>query len=489
MNQQSEINNRLLADDQMAFGGAEHQNLGLNRQLFRYAEDLQQMIERNDQLTTSYQRLMDSSNELIKSRETLNDLIQNLSDLHLVTDLNGIIIQANRAAEVIAIKKEILKSNLKDWVLPAYQDKYELAINCVRQMLPGSSTGLGTELHLRCKNNPSGVLIVCIQFLAIHLEDSSLLHWVIRDVTAMREREFENHISSLIVNNATEGVMITDEKSIIKLVNPAFTRINGYTAEDAIGRNPKFLQSGMHDQQFYLDLWKSLKESDQWHGVIYNRTKHGRIFAQWLVIKAVKNHQGQTANYIGIFSELLSAKKSDNELTYLAYYDSLTGLPNRQLLQDRMNHLLSQNHEFTVIFIDLDSFKQINDFHGHHIGDQVLKEAARRMKDSLREIDMVARQGGDEFILLCPGLHKEDAIARVCNKVIQNIKQPMRIEDKNYQIGASLGCTIYPNHGDDESQLIKHADLAMYEAKKTGGNTFVIFDSSFCKTYKPLLSD
>jgi diguanylate cyclase (GGDEF)-like protein/PAS domain S-box-containing protein len=483
MNLKLENNNPSLSVDEQLVFQTDTRLVEMNKQLFRYAEDFQQMIERNDELTTNYEVLLESIYKLIKNRNALNNLVKNSPDIHLLTDLNGTIIQANPAAKAIASEQQIILSNLKDWVLPSHHHQFEVAMNSLKQIKVGSSDGKETELHLHCETHKSGILIACVQILLFDQIDATLLHWVVRDVTAIHEHELESQISSLVLDSANEGVMITDEKGDIKAVNPAFTRIIGYTAEEVIGHNPRFIQSGMHNKNFYDELCKSASEGGKWQGMIYSRSKDGRNLPQWLCINAVKNQKDRVLSYIGVFSELSDTPKSEDALRYLAYYDGLTGLPNRSLLQDRIRQTLSQARradvKFAVIFVDLDFFKRINDLHGHYIGDQVLQEAARRMRSSIREIDTVARPGGDEFILVCPGLYRETGIRQICNKLIENLKQPMLIGNRHYQIGASLGCAIYPHHGDDEITLIKNADVAMYEAKKTGGNTFVIYDSVF----------
>lgn len=452
--------------------GAEMQN-----QLYRYAEDFQQMIERNEKLKSNYQSLLESSNQLLESREELNKLMNISRDMYLVTDYDGMIQQLNVAAAAIAPREHLIQSNLKNWILPTHIQQYLKMLALVQE-------GIGSEieLHLRSEVAKGGTLIVAAQVLRTGHEENPYFQWIIRDVTRIREREFENKLSTVVLQSASEGVMITDVEGEIRAVNPAFTRITGYSSEEVIGRSPKLLQSGTHSRYFYEGMWRALKETGAWQGMIHNRAKDGRNYPQWLCINSVKDDAGMVLSYIGVFSDLSSMQKAENSLSYLAYYDTLTGLPNRQLLQDRSRQVLSQSRRsgvyFTLMFIDLDGFKAINDTYGHDVGDRVLQEIATRMNSSVREIDTVARLGGDEFILLSPGLFGEASIARLCGKLLDAIGKPIIQAGQELCVGASIGCAEYPQHGDDEVALIKHADIAMYQAKKSGGNSFKIFEQS-----------
>lgn len=439
----------------------------ISQQLYRYAEDLQHLIERNEKMKAHYESLLAFSHQLAQSREELDNLMHRSQDIHLVTNRDGRILHANPAVEILAAKNKIINSYLNDWVLPSHQNLVT-TVHRSGQLDP-------IELHLLHPNSTIGVLIVAVQIV----QAGSDFHWVMRDITQLRKREFDSQISSVILKNASEGIMITNADGQILAINPAFTRITGYSAEEAIGQNPRILQSGIQSEHFYQAFWASLKATDHWQGIIQNRTKAGQTYPQWLTVTGVRDEANQLLSYIAVLSDLSGLQKAENDLSYLAYYDTLTKLPNRLLLHERIRQILSQARRtgapFTVIFIDLDLFKQINDLHGHEIGDYVLQIAAQRMSAAVREIDTVARLGGDEFVILAPGLFGEADIARLCDKIIATLRLPIEINGLNLNIGGSLGCAEYPRHGEDEIVLIKHADKAMYQAKKTGGNAFYIF--------------
>ncbi len=448
----------------------------ISQQLYRYAEDLQHLIERNEKMKAHYESLLALSDQLAQSREELENLMRRSQDIHLVTNRDGRILQANPAVEILAAKNKIINSYLSDWVLPSHQN----LVTTVHR----SGQLDEIELHLRHPNSNIGVLIVAVQIV----QAGSDFHWVMRDITQLRKREFDSQISSVILKNATEGVMITNAEGQIRAINPAFTRITGYSAEEAIGQNPRILQSGLQSDHFYQAFWASLKETDNWQGIIHNRTKDGQMYPQWLTVTGVRNEANQLLSYIAVLSDLSELQKAENDLTYLAYYDTLTKLPNRLLLHERIRQILSQARRsgapFTVIFIDLDLFKKINDLHGHEIGDYVLKVAAQRMSVAVREIDTVARLGGDEFVILAPGLCGEADIARLCDKIIATLRHPIELDGLKLTIGGSLGCAEYPRHGEDEIVLIKHADKSMYQAKKAGGNTFCIYQQQAQAAHK-----
>ena len=452
----------------------------LHDQLYRYAEDLQQMVERNGELEAHYEALRESSDRLLESREELDKLTQSSRDIHLITDASGTILQSNPAGAILAPLNQLLGRQLNDLVFPSHRDSF-LALQ--------SDTNEGKEsleqkheLHLQRETGDGSPLIFTAQALAVRKGGAvPYLHWILRDVTALRENEFENQISSMVFKSADEGVMITDIEGIILAVNPAFSRITGYSAEEAIGQTPRLLSSGKQDAGFYADFWLALSENGRWQGEISNRKKNGEIYPEWLTVSAARDVDGSILSYIAVFSDLSRLLRAEKRLSYLAHHDTLTGLPNRLLFQDRLAQMLAQAKrsgvQFTLIFIDLDNFKPINDTLGHAAGDHVLQEAARRLIGTVRECDTVARLGGDEFVVLAPLLVGDTDIGIFCDKLIHALTQKMLIEGNELFIGGSFGCAEYPFDGEDEVALLKSADAAMYKAKAAGGSTYVIHGS------------
>lgn len=449
--------------------------VSLHDQLYRYAEDLQQMIEQHGALSEDYAALQADLAALEETRTLLDRLVQASPDLHIITDAEGRVMQANPAAEAIAKPAQLAGSRLSDWIKPTQHAAFEtMRTHALAEARDRNVCG---EFHL-CQSADSATRIIAsVQVVSLRLAgEQTTLHWILRDITGQREREFDSRVSAMVFDHAVEGLMITDIEGVIIAVNPAFTRITGYAADEVVGRTPRLLNAGVQGPDFYAHFWKSLREQGFWQGQIFNRKKSGEVYPEWLTVNAVRDNDGNPLTYIAIFSDLSRLQQAEQRLSHLAHHDTLTGLPNRLLLNDRMAQLLLQGRRtgqpFSVIFIDLDRFKAINDSCGHEIGDRVLREAACRLFAAVRETDTVARFGGDEFVILAPALGGKENIGRVCEKIIEALALPIEIEGRQLSIGGSLGCAEYPGDGEDERHLLNAADQAMYRAKQAGGNGY-----------------
>jgi diguanylate cyclase (GGDEF)-like protein/PAS domain S-box-containing protein len=298
---------------------------------------------------------------------------------------------------------------------------------------------------------------------------------------AQRRVEGELRLYATVFTNATEGMTITDAKSRIVAVNPAFTVISGYQPGDVIGRTPAILNSGQQGPDYYREMWNQLLANGQWQGEIWNRRKDGGIFPEWLSISAVRDEQGAVTHYIGIFNDISERKQSEARIHHMAHHDVLTGLPNRLLLEDRVGQAMLKSKRssrpMALIFIDLDRFKNINDTLGHDVGDQLLVQAAQRGLSVLRDTDTLSRQGGDEFVVVLPELeHRQDAM-HVTRKMLAALCQPYLLAGHELTVSGSAGIALYPDDGQTVSELLRKADAAMYRAKEEGRNTFRFFSS------------
>lgn len=278
-----------------------------------------------------------------------------------------------------------------------------------------------------------------------------------------------------VFEHSNQGIMITDAAHRIISVNRAFTRITGYAEADAIGRDPHMLSSGTHSKEFYAKVWASVDATGAWSGEIWNRRKDGGLYVEWLDICTVKSPStGLTENYIGLFMDITDRKADEQNILHQAQHDFLTGLPNRLLFTDRFNQALAtsrrQQSRFAVLFLDMDGFKQVNDSHGHHVGDILLKQIALRLTATLRATDTVCRLGGDEFVILVPELEDVENLEVLSDKLLKVLEEPYRVEDYEIHSMASIGYAIYPDHGVDLDALLAAADRAMYQAKQAGGN-------------------
>lgn len=282
-------------------------------------------------------------------------------------------------------------------------------------------------------------------------------------------------------DNSHEGITLTNAQGEILDVNPAFTRITGYERSEVIGRNPRVLKSGRHDQAFYAAMWKSVLDTGTWRGEIWNRSKFGDVYPELLSISAVHDDDGQLTNFVAVFSDISRLKEQEKQLVQMAYFDALTGLPNRVLLADRIVQASAQtrrsNTLMAVCYLDLDGFKPINDTWGHDIGDQLLIEVANRFKSTLRAGDTVARLGGDEFVLLMLGLADMAECERAVQRMLHAVSNPLLVAPQPVRLSASIGVSVFPVDDSDADTLLRHADQAMYRAKQSGKNCFHLFDA------------
>jgi len=299
------------------------------------------------------------------------------------------------------------------------------------------------------------------------LERSTLVDQLIAELS-------HHKIAETVFNSTSEGIMVTDENLVIQQVNPAFSKTTGYSAEEAIGQTPRLLSSGKQDKAFYQEMWRSISTQNQWQGEIWNRRKSGEMYLEWLTINRILTPDENGVRYVGVFSDISLHKDLENTLQRLAYYDSLTGLPNRTLFRDRLDFLITNrkhdgsNSKVALVFIDLDNFKYINDALGHQVGDAVLIEIGKRLRDAMCESDTVARFGGDEFAALIAQYESEASLAHCVRKIFDHLNGHILIAGHEVFVSASVGVAQYPQDASDCDGLLQLADIAMYRAKDSG---------------------
>lgn len=307
----------------------------------------------------------------------------------------------------------------------------------------------------------------------------------VQDVTQRESLATELRIAA-VAFETQEAILVTDSNAIIIRVNTAFEEITGYSQDEVLGKNPRLLSSGRHDQAFYQEMWNAINQDGRWSGEVWDRRKDGGIYPKWLTITAVQN-AGEITHYVAVFVDITERKKAEEEIRNLAFYDPLTHLPNRRLMQDRIHLALGQSersHSYcALMFLDLDHFKVLNDTKGHEYGDRMLVEVAERLSTCVRETDSVARFGGDEFVILLEHMSRDqdEAVAqagRIAEKMREVLSQSYHLDDVTHNSSPSIGVVLFK--GDEKSidELLKQADLAMYQAKAGGRNTVRFFEQS-----------
>ncbi|OAN50651.1 response regulator [Paramagnetospirillum marisnigri] len=301
------------------------------------------------------------------------------------------------------------------------------------------------------------------------------LAWVY-DITERKSSEEKLQLAAKVVETANEGIMITGPDGVIEAVNTAFTRITGFSLDEAVGQKPNILKSGRHDQDFYRDMWRSILETGQWQGEVWNRRRTGEVFIEWLSIATVRDASGSVSHMLGVFSDITARKEDEEKVWRQANFDVLTGLPNRSLFLDRLGQAVKaarrDKTRFALLFVDLDGFKAVNDTFGHAVGDLLLQAAATRLLLSVRSSDTVARLSGDEFVVILHDVESRDEVGLVAGKAVGRLAEPYDLDGHAVSVQASIGVALYPDDAEDAAMLIRLADRAMYTVKGSGKNNF-----------------
>ncbi len=303
-----------------------------------------------------------------------------------------------------------------------------------------------------------------------------------RDVTAQKVVEDRLQQMALVLEHSGEGLMISDADNHIVDVNPAFSRMTGFAHEEVIGKTPAMLKSGRQGPDFYREMWESLATSGKWQGEIWNRRKDGQFIAEWLTINTLYAKDGTVHRRVALFSDITEKKKADEQIWTFANFDTLTHLPNRRMFQDRMLQEMKKvqrsGKKLALLFLDLDHFKEVNDTFGHEKGDVLLVDVAKRIVGCVRDTDTVARMGGDEFTVILTEVDEPGSVERVANSIVQVLGLPFEIGSAQSHVSASVGIAMYPTDATDSHELLRMADLAMYEAKDSGRNTYRYFNDT-----------
>jgi diguanylate cyclase (GGDEF)-like protein/PAS domain S-box-containing protein len=308
---------------------------------------------------------------------------------------------------------------------------------------------------------------------------NSMASAIEQDITARKAAEESMRQSTMVFENSSEAMMVTNANNIIISVNPAFIRVTGYTLDEIGGQNPDILNTGLHDEFFFQAIQTSLETTGHWEGEMTGRRKNREIYIEWRKINAIYNDDGAVHRWITLFSDITLKKRSDELIWEQANFDSLTSLPNRHMFHNRLEQEIKKANRsgssIALLLLDLDHFKEVNDTYGHKVGDLLLKEAAWRLSSCVRGIDTVARLGGDEFTVILGGLNNTISINRVVRDILHKMAEPFRLGDEVAYVSASIGVTFYPQDAAEVEALVRNGDQAMYAAKNQGRNCFSYF--------------
>lgn len=431
-------------------------------------------------------RAMRNAQEVSQSEARLSAVIETALDAVIQMDGGGRVIGWNSQAELMfGWPRGMAIGHMLDELVipPAHHKAYRTGMEKLRGVAVSDPIDdLQARSELRAVRRNSNEFPVEFSMTKTPLIDGSYQFTAfIHDISSRHEREEAQRLASNVLDTVEEAVLVTDTGNRIVRINPAFTAITGYAAQEVIGQNPNLLSAGKHPPEFYREMWESINGKGLWQGEIWDRRKSGETYIKWLTIKAVRDENGVLTHYLGVFSDISERKASEERMKRLAHYDPLTELPNRTLFYDRLQQSISKARRdrglLALMFIDLDKFKPVNDTYGHAIGDLLLKEVAIRLLDCVRESDTVSRIGGDEFVILLSAIENEQDATFVAGKILHALNEPFKPEGLSLSISSSIGIAIYPEHGDNDLLLTKHADIAMYHAKHGGRNNAKVYQS------------
>jgi len=428
------------------------------------------------------QRVVESTRQLEEERERFESILTNMRDAVWSVSPDGekVLFVNNIVETIYGYKREAFYADPELWMNAVHPDDRALVRARFAELLRGANF----DAVYRIIRPDGGVRWVHDTGYAVTdaVGCRTRLDGITRDVTAEKLIEAELRLAQAAFETTAEGIVITDAETRIIAVNKAFTVITGYSESDLIGKTPRLWQSKRHNGSVYKELWAAIRTGGQWRGELWNRRKNGEIFPAIENVSAIRDRDGQILNYVAVLSDISGVKQFEKQLFQLAHHDALTQLPNRLLFTDRVDHALSrahrEGHRLAVLFIDLDRFKNINDSLGHAVGDQLLCEVASRLTSAVRENDTVARLGGDEFVIALEHISTAEGAAALAEALVSTLGESVRIDEHELFITPSIGISVYPDDAKTTEELIRHADAAMYHAKRLGRNRFQFYCES-----------
>lgn len=463
----------------------------LQAQLFQYAHDIQELMAQHAKLQRHHALMLQAMGRDALDNDLLFHVLRDGGRYTLVTDVHGILLQASPALQRRRGFNE--KEVLGGPVTAVFGQQSRGEVHGLVKKIGLQPQFGGIEWRRLELAGPPGAVPEHFDVLVMQSTTGAVsrLYWWMQEAEAGADTPFQVLERFLMSQERDEGVFYTKPQGDIQAVNPAFTRITGYGPEEVLGENPRVLSSGRHDSDFYQDFWMELLDQGHHNGEVFNRRKNGQLYLQWLSIKRVQDAQDRVVAYVAAISDQSRREREKKQLEELAYRDPLTGLPNRRWFEEQVTHALAETRKdgagLGILFMDLDKFKPINDELGHEIGDKVLQTVAQRLQGCLHHDQAAARIGGDEFVVLMKNTGSDAEAENMANSLLACISAPIAMGGETLAVGASIGCAMYPRDGLDGPSLLRHADAAMYGAKRFG-TQFSFFDTGAAQSLGPNLA-
>ncbi|MCB1763719.1 MAG: EAL domain-containing protein [Gammaproteobacteria bacterium] len=459
---------------------------GLSEQEIRHL--IHELQVHQIELQTQNEELRRAQEDLRLSEQRYRDLFEQAPVGYIVLDYEGVIYQTNRRAVELLARE--MTTDLRKRVLHSFctPDAGDQLYRHLRRL----SKGLDQD---RCELNLShrGEEIVLLLETKRVAGGEGPLRTALIDLTEQKRAESNLQLAAIVFEHAAEGIMVTDAEQKIISINRAFTSITGYDTHEVIGRKPDLLSSGRHSHWFFQEMWRKIRQHGRWEGEIWNNRKNGEVYPEHLSIICIRNNDGRITHYVGVFYDTSGQEFARRQLHRLAYYDELTGLPNRALCLDRLETALKRCHRegtgLALLFLDLDRFKHVNDALGHNIGDKLLEFSANLIRQCVRESDTVSRLGGDEFTVILNDLERHEEAALVAEKILNAFRiTPFHYTGGELVVAASIGIGLYPRDADNVDNLLRCADIAMYRAKDTGRNDYQFYADEMSARFETRLA-
>lgn len=443
-------------------------------------EKLEQALHAIDvhetELETQNEQLRQYQIELQRSEKRARDLFELAPVGYVVLDEHGAIRDINLTGTDLlgVVRKKLLGRPMIPWVAPESRDAFFAHLRDVFEathgraqidLLNGDGERISTEFQsVRVKGRYSH-----------HTECRT----TIRDISERVESDRRRQLAEAVIDNMSSGLLVTDSEHKIVSLNSAFTEITGYAADEVLQKEADFLMPEHQNAPSIAEAWRRVREEGKWEGEVWTQLKDGTSAPQWMTLSAIKNLHGGITNYVALYSDVTKQENIQERLYYLAYYDVLTGLPNRKLFMDRLamehSHARRDGRTYAVLFTDVDGFKNINDTYGHADADAVLREISSRLRCNVREMDTVARLAGDEFVVMLDDLDSGDQAERIAEKLRAAVMEPVTVGQRALSVSVSIGISLFPQHGDNAENLLARADTAMYQAKREGRNRVRVY--------------